>query len=75
MAMHKYDLGDRVRFTPARLDRSAALAGNYRIMRLMPEEEGDLQYRIKSENDAHERCAGESRLRREQTDADSVFKL
>jgi hypothetical protein len=64
MAAHRYEIGDEVRFTPARFDRSSALAGDYRITRLMPDESGDPQYRIKSVGDAHERTAAESQLDR-----------
>jgi hypothetical protein len=50
-----------------RYDRAATPAGSYRITRLMPEESGDLQYRIKSVRDAHERVAKESQLDRAQS--------
>jgi len=76
MTMHRYAIGDAVRFTPARFDRSSAPSGGYRVTRLMPEEQGEPQYRIKSEIDTHERTAGESQLDRKATDSlmDSVFK-
>lgn len=72
MTTHRYAVGETVYFHPARFDRSSAPAGSYRVTRLMPEEQGDRQYRIKSTSDAHERTAGESQLDRKQTN--SVFK-
>jgi hypothetical protein len=76
MTLHRYAIGDAVRFTPARFERSSAPPGGYRVTRLMPEEQGEPQYRIKSEIDAHERSAGESQLDPKSIDslADSVFK-
>jgi hypothetical protein len=72
LTTHRYTVGETVYFMPARADRSAATAGSYKITRLMPEEQGDRQYRIKSTSDAHERTAGESQLGR--TRANSAFK-
>jgi hypothetical protein len=76
MTTYRYAIGDPVRFTPARFDRSSAPPGGYRVTRLMPEERGEPQYRIKSEGDAHERTAAESQLDRKRTDdlMESVFK-
>ena len=73
LATHRYAVGDTVHFTPARSDRSSAPAGSYRIIRLMPEDQGDQQYRIKSENDTHERTAGEGQLDKRVTD--TLFKV
>lgn len=70
MTLHRYAVGETVHYQPDRADRSSARAGSYRVMRLLPEEQGDRQYRIKSDLDAHERTAGESQLGRKT----SVFK-
>ena len=76
MNMYRYAIGDAVRFTPARFDRSSAPPGGYRVTRLMPEEQGEPQYRIKSGSDAHERTAAESQLDPKRADSllESVFK-
>jgi hypothetical protein len=63
MAKHKFTVGDRVEFSPGRFDGNVP-AGTYTIARLMPSETADLQYRIKSARDAHERVVRESQLRR-----------
>jgi hypothetical protein len=52
---------------PGPYNRSSAPAGSYRITRLLPDEQGDHQYRIKSIRDAHERVAKESQLDRSQS--------
>ena len=75
MTLHKYAVGDAVRFTPARSDRSSAPSGSYRVTQLLPEEQGDYQYRVKSAHDAHERIVLESQLDLKQLDhTESAFK-
>ena len=75
MTLHKYAVGDAVRFTPARSDRSSAPSGSYRVTQLLPEEQGDYQYRVKSAHDAHERIVLESQLELKQLDhTESAFK-
>jgi len=75
LTLHRYAIGDAVRFTPARSDRSSAPAGSYRITQLLPEEQGDYQYRVKSAHDAHERIVLESQLDLKQLDqTESAFK-
>jgi hypothetical protein len=67
MAGHRYSVGQLVYFNPSRSDRSSAVAGSYRVVRLLPEEQGNHQYRIKSMSDARERVAQESQLERRGT--------
>ncbi|HEY8268845.1 MAG TPA: hypothetical protein VIG34_09320 [Xanthobacteraceae bacterium] len=75
MTLHRYAIGDAVRFTPARSDRSSAPSGSYQITQLLPEEQGGYQYRIKSAHDAHERIVLESQLDLKQLDQmESAFK-
>lgn len=75
MTLHRYAIGDAVRFTPARSDRSSAPSGNYQITQLLPEEQDGYQYRIKSAHDAHERIVLESQLDLKQLDhTESAFK-
>ena len=66
MSSHRYAVGQTVHLRPTRYDRAATPEGSYRITRLMPEEQGDHQYRIKSVRDAHERVVKESQLDRNQ---------
>lgn len=61
MATHKYRVGQRVDFYPNRL-LVPATSREYKIVRLLPAESGDLQYRIKSEAEMFERVAKESEL-------------
>jgi hypothetical protein len=58
---HKYDVGATVYFTASNIARPAA-SGTYEVIRLLPTEGDDCQYRIKSANEAFERVAKESQL-------------
>ena len=61
MAMHKFKIGQIVDFSPARSHIAASLKG-YKVLRQMPQDSGELQYRIKSESEIFERTARESEL-------------
>ena len=61
MQRHKYAVGEMVRFTPGAFDQNAQ-PGNYRVLRHLPAEGIDNQYRIKSSLDGHERVVKESQL-------------
>ena len=58
--MHKFQVGQSVGLIP-RVIRQAA-KGNYEIVRLMPENEDDPVYRIKSIAERYERVVPESEL-------------
>jgi hypothetical protein len=58
--MHKFQVGQSVALIP-RVIRQAA-AGTYEITRLMPENEIEPHYRIKSDAERHERVVPESEL-------------
>ncbi|MCL2714794.1 MAG: hypothetical protein FWD68_09500 [Alphaproteobacteria bacterium] len=58
---HKFPVGTLVSFTASNLVRPAA-SGIYEIVRQMPMEGDDCQYRIKSSTEAFERVARESQL-------------
>jgi len=45
MPVHKYEIGQEVRFQPARL-QVGSLQDAYVVIRLLPEEQGSLQYQI-----------------------------
>jgi hypothetical protein len=58
---HRFHAGQFVRLRPSMLTRSAA-GGDYEVLRELPESGGEVQYRIKSDREAHERIANESDL-------------
>lgn len=58
---HKFVVGDTVFFTASNVSRPAA-TGAYEVIRLLPTEGDDCQYRIKSQTEAFERVAKESQL-------------
>jgi hypothetical protein len=59
----KFQLGQNVLFT-ARPIGHMATNGTYKIVKLLPSEGDDFQYRIKSASEAFERVAKESQLDR-----------
>ena len=58
---HKFPVGTTVYFTASNVSRPAA-SGTYEIIRQLPTEGDDCQYRIKSSTEAFERVAKESQL-------------
>ncbi len=58
---HKFPVGTRVFYTASNVARPAA-SGSYEVIRLLPTEGDDCQYRIKSSTEAFERVAKESQL-------------
>ena len=58
---HKYHVGEMVYYTSPTFGRAAS-AGSYTVVKLLPSESDDYQYRIKSSNEAFERVAKESQL-------------
>ncbi len=58
---HKYQVGETVYFTSPTFGRAAA-SGSYTVVKLLPSESDDYQYRIKSSGEAFERVAKESQL-------------
>ena len=60
---HKYRVGETVYFTSPTFGRAGA-SGSYTVVKLLPSEGDDYQYRIKSSGEAFERVAKESQLDR-----------
>lgn len=58
---HKFEIGTTVYFTTSNVSRPAA-GGTYEVIRQLPTEGDDCQYRIKSSTEAFERVARESQL-------------
>jgi hypothetical protein len=60
---HKYRVGETVYYTSPTFGRTSA-SGSYTVVKLLPSEGDDYQYRIKSSGEAFERVAKESQLDR-----------
>ncbi len=58
---HKFPVGSTVYFTASNISRPAA-SGTYEVIRQLPSDGDDCQYRIKSSTEAFERVAKESQL-------------
>jgi hypothetical protein len=58
---HKFQLGQTVYFTSRPIGHMAANS-TYEVVRLLPSDGADYQYRIKNANEAFERVARESQL-------------
>jgi hypothetical protein len=61
---HKYHVGDIVYYTSPSFGRAAA-TGSYTVVKLLPSDGDDHQYRIKNTEEAFERVAKESQLDRD----------
>jgi hypothetical protein len=61
MSRHRFKVGQAVHFSPGRLAVPAS-GREYKVLKLMPFEGGDLFYRIKSVAETFERVARESEL-------------
>lgn len=58
---HKFSVGTSVYFTASNVSRPAA-TGVYEVVRLLPTDGDDCQYRIRNTTEAFERVAKESQL-------------
>ncbi len=58
---HKFQVGETVYFTASNISRPAA-SGAYEVIRLLPTDGDDCQYRIKNSAESFERVARESQL-------------
>ncbi len=61
---HKYSVGQNVRYTAGPFGRTGAAAA-FQVIKLLPSEGDEHQYRIKSTTEAFERVAKESQLDRD----------
>ena len=62
MAYHKYKVGQLVNFSPSRPGMPTA-SGQYEIVRQLPAESGEFQYRVKSKGETFERMAERASFR------------
>jgi hypothetical protein len=58
---HKFQVGQTVFYTSSPVSRPGA-SGSYKVVRLLPSDGDDYQYRIKNPGEAFERVAKESQL-------------
>ena len=61
---HKYSIGQNVRYTAGPFSRQGT-SGPFKVVKLLPPEGDEQQYRIKSAGEAFERVAKESQLDRD----------
>ena len=59
LALHRFRVGESVHFTSGMAGRGGA-SGVYEVVRLLPQEGDEQQYRIKSATEPHERVASKS---------------
>lgn len=62
MPPHGFAIGQSVELTPGRLDGNVP-RGTYTILRLLPNDALDREYRVRNARDGHERVVRESQLR------------
>ena len=63
MPLHSFAVGQMLEFDPGKFDGTAA-RGTYTVVRLLPNDGRDREYRVKNVRDGHERVVRESQLRR-----------
>jgi hypothetical protein len=63
MTEHRFRIGQKVQLTRGFANRAAA-AGDYQVVRQLPDDDGECRYRIKSTREAHDRVVKESELER-----------
>jgi hypothetical protein len=60
--MHKFSVGQIVQFRPDRNEIAHAAKGPYEVIKQLPHNGGEYEYRIKSAHEEHVRSATESQL-------------
>jgi hypothetical protein len=65
LGVHKYSLGQDVRYTSGPFGRLGS-GSSFKVVKLLPFDGDEMQYRIKSMGEAFERVAKESQLDDEQ---------
>ena len=62
MPHHSFAVGQMLEFDPGKFDGTAA-RGTYTVVRLLPNDGSDREYRVKNARDGHERVMQESQIR------------
>jgi hypothetical protein len=60
--MHKFKVGQIVRFEPKTWYYRNSVHGPYEVRKQLPERNGEFEYQVKSSDEAHERVATESQI-------------
>lgn len=63
MALHSFAVGQSIELALSRFEGTAP-AGMYTVVRLLPNDASDREYRVKNVRDGHERVVRESQIRR-----------
>ena len=63
MPLHSFAVGQTIEFDPGKFGETAA-RGTYTVVRLLPNDGSDREYRVMNTRDGHERVVRESQLRR-----------
>ncbi len=63
MPPHSFSIGQNVELVPGKLDGNVP-RGTYTVLRLLPNDAADREYRVRNVRDGHERVVRESQLRR-----------
>ena len=63
MARHSYEIGQSIELVAGILT-PPGVTGHYTVVRQLPNDSSDREYRVKSERDGHERVVRESQMRR-----------
>lgn len=63
MPRHSFTVGQSIELALNRFDGTAP-AGLYTVVRLLPNDSSDREYRVKNVRDGHERVVRESQIRR-----------
>ncbi len=63
MPHHSFAVGQMLEFDPGKFDGTNA-RGTYTVVRLLPNDGSDREYRVKNARDGHERVVRESQIRR-----------
>ena len=63
MPLHSFSVGQTIEFDPGKFDPNGG-RGTYTVVRLLPNDGSDREYRVKNVRDGDERVGRESQLRR-----------
>jgi hypothetical protein len=62
MPLHSFSVGQSIEFVPAKFDGTTP-RGTYTVVRQLPNDSSDREYRVRNVHDGHERVVRESQIR------------
>ena len=62
MQRHSFEVGQRIELVAGMLT-PPGVTGHYTVVRLLPNDAADREYRVRSDRDGHERVVRESQMR------------